>query len=261
MPSARFKTLSMLCTIFTIAVAASIAGAQDDGGSTTKPEETKPDTIRYVKMKTTKGDIYLGLNETKAPESTKNFLAYVDAKFYDGTIFHRVIPNFMIQGGGHTPDLKRKATQPAIKNEWQNGMKNARGTIAMARTQNPDSATSQFFINVNDNRNLDQPISGGAGYAVFGKVVAGMKAVEAIRTVQTQALSRSFANVPIQTVVIEKVMEIHDDEALAAIEEERIMAEKAAEKEAEKDNDKDGNASKNSGAGGNRPLGKPGRTE
>jgi len=136
----------------------------------------------YVKLETSLGDIVLELDGEKAPISTKNFVDYVDAGFYNGTIFHRVMSNFMIQGGGYLPDLteKQDGLRPPIKNEWQNGLKNVRGTIAMARTQVADSATAQFFINVVDNGALDQPRD-GAAYAVFGKVVGGMDTVDKIR--------------------------------------------------------------------------------
>ena len=161
------------------------------------------------------GNIVLELNREKAPISVNNFMLYVDRKFYDGTIFHRVIPNFMIQGGGHTPDMTQKKTDPPIKNEWQNGLKNVRGTVAMARLGgNPDSATSQFFINVVDNAKLDQPQADGAAYAVFGKVIAGMSIVDAIRAVPTHTpAGGTHQNVPMQAVVIEKAERISAEEA------------------------------------------------
>lgn len=137
----------------------------------------------HVTLETTLGNIVLELDGEKAPISVQNFLAYVDSGFYTNTIFHRVIPNFMIQGGGFDTEVhqKDKGLLPPIKNEWQNGLKNVKGTIAMARTAAPDSATAQFFINVVDNAMLDQP-RGGAAYAVFGKVVEGGDVVEKIRT-------------------------------------------------------------------------------
>ncbi len=141
------------------------------------PEAVK---LVYVKMTTTEGDIFLELNETKAPISVKNFLAYVDKGFYSGTIFHRVMSDFMIQGGGFTVDGSQKPTDPPIKNEWRNGLKNTKGTIAMARTAIADSATSQFFINVVDNPMLDAARD-GAAYCVFGRVVGGQDVVEKIR--------------------------------------------------------------------------------
>lgn len=134
------------------------------------------------------GTITIELNEEKAPISAKNFLAYVDAGFFDGTIFHRVIPTFMIQGGGHAADgqPKRTGLKPPIQNEAKNGLKNERGTLAMARTGEPHSATSQFFISVADNDFLDYPGQDGWGYCVFGKVVGGMEIVDRIKEVPTK---------------------------------------------------------------------------
>jgi cyclophilin family peptidyl-prolyl cis-trans isomerase len=150
------------------------------------------------------GEVVIELNNEKAPISTANFLSYVDKKFYDGTIFHRVIPKFMVQGGGFTADMQQKQTDKPIKNEWQNGLKNTKGTLAMARLgERPDSATSQFFINVVDNPFLDQPRD-GAGYAVFGRVAAGMDVVDKIKDVPTGVKNR-MADVPLQPVVIESI--------------------------------------------------------
>lgn len=158
-----------------------------------------------VVMKTSLGVIKLELDAQKAPISVENFLKYVDDKHYDGTVFHRVISNFMIQGGGFTKELTEKKTRAPIKNESKNGLKNDRGTIAMARTSVPDSATSQFYINVKDNPNLDYPSFDGVGYAVFGKVVAGMEVVDKIRNVKTGAKGPFPTDVPQDTVVIESV--------------------------------------------------------
>ena len=138
-----------------------------------------------VELDTTLGKIVIELEEDKAPISVKNFLQYVDDKFYDGTIFHRVIDGFMIQGGGFTADLQRKETRPPIKNEASNGLKNKRGTLAMARTSHPDSATAQFFVNVIDNVGLDRPKPDGHGYAVFGQVVSGMDVIDKLRVAKT----------------------------------------------------------------------------
>src|SRR5262249_11086656 len=138
----------------------------------------------HVKLTTSMGDIVLQLDEEKAPGSTANFLAYVDRGHYDQTVFHRVISNFMIQAGGFTTDLKQTATMDPIANEWNNGLTNSRGTVAMARTSDPNSATAQFFINVKDNDFLSQPRD-GAGYAVFGRVISGMDVVDKIRNVPT----------------------------------------------------------------------------
>lgn len=162
-----------------------------------------------LKIKTTLGEITLELDAEKAPISTLNFIQYAQSNFYDGTIFHRVMPNFMIQGGGFTKtiDLKTEGLRPPIKNEWKNGLKNVRGTISMARTAEPDSATAQFFINVVDNPALDQPSArtGNAGYAVFGKVLQGLDIVDKIRNVETQEHPKYPGGkvVPIEDVVIQ----------------------------------------------------------
>ncbi|APG29034.1 hypothetical protein A7E78_05680 [Syntrophotalea acetylenivorans] len=162
-------------------------------------------TMTQVLLKTTQGDIVIALDEENAPISAANFLAYVNEGFYDGTIFHRVIPNFMIQGGGMTADMSQKDNRPPIKNEADNGLKNLRGTLAMARTQIVDSATSQFFINLVDNAFLDHqdPSPQGYGYAVFGKVVKGMETVDAIAAVAT-GNSGMHQNVPVEPVLIEQ---------------------------------------------------------
>ena len=160
-----------------------------------------------VSMKTTLGELQLELYPEQAPESVKNFLRYVDEGFYNGTVFHRVINGFMIQGGGFTADLERKTTHDAIRNEARNGLKNVRGTIAMARTSAPHSATSQFFINHADNNNLDYPGLDGWGYAVFGRVTAGMETVDKIADVFT-ATRNGMANVPEEAVTIESVNRI-----------------------------------------------------
>ena len=154
-----------------------------------------------VKLVTSAGDIVLELDPDKAPKTVANFLQYVKDKHYDGTVFHRVIDGFMIQGGGFTPDLQQKPTRAPIALEAGNGLKNARGTIAMARTGNPDSATAQFFINVKDNDMLDAPKPDGHGYAVFGKVVGGMDVVDKIKAVQT-GNKGGMQNVPTEPVVI-----------------------------------------------------------
>jgi len=159
-----------------------------------------------VALETTKGRIVLELDAAAAPKTVENFLGYVESGFYDGTIFHRVIPNFMVQGGGFTTDMNQKPTGDPIENEADNGLKNARGTIAMARTNNPHSATAQFFINTVDNGPLDHTGKDvrGWGYAVFGKVVEGMDVVDAIEKVSTTN-NGPYANVPAEPVVIEKV--------------------------------------------------------
>ena len=159
-----------------------------------------------VNLQTNKGLIVIELYPDQAPQSVANFLAYVDAGFYDGTIFHRVIPDFMIQGGGFTADLEKKATRDPIPNEADNGLKNERGTLAMARTNDPNSATAQFFINHKDNAFLDHSGKNprGWGYAVFGRVTDGMSVVDAIATTPTGAKGMFPKDVPLETIVIEK---------------------------------------------------------
>ncbi len=168
-------------------------------------ETTNPKVV----METSKGEIVIELNAEAAPVTVANFLRYVDEGFYDGTIFHRVISNFMIQGGGFTQDMQQKATHEPIKNEASNGLHNKRGTIAMARTNDPDSATAQFFINVKDNDFLDYGGPGHPGYAVFGKVIKGMDVVDAIKEVKTGNRGH-FADVPVEPVVIESVKRIEN---------------------------------------------------
>ncbi len=163
-----------------------------------------------VLMKTSKGDITIELYQDKAPVSVRNFLSYVDEKFYDGTIFHRVIKGFMIQGGGLTADFQEKAAKPPIKNEAANGLKNERGTIAMARIQVIDSASCQFFINHVDNSFLDHRdnTAEGFGYAVFGKVIVGMDVVDAIAAAPTMT-AHGMRDVPRETVTIIAVQRLN----------------------------------------------------
>jgi cyclophilin family peptidyl-prolyl cis-trans isomerase len=171
-----------------------------------------------VMMKTSLGDIVIELYPDKAPETTQNFLWYVDNKFYDGLVFHRVISNFMIQGGGFTKDMARKETKPPIKNEADNGLSNVTGTIAMARTGEAHSASSQFFINVKDNKVLDFKSKDNGqtwGYCVFGKVIDGMTAAEKIRQVPTKSMEGGYNDVPVEPVVITKAYRLGDDEIKA----------------------------------------------
>ena len=155
-----------------------------------------------VKLATSAGDIVLQLDREKAPKTVDNFLSYVKSGHYEGTVFHRVIPNFMIQGGGMDAAMTEKKTGAPIPNEGRNGLRNQRGSIAMARTADPDSATAQFFINVQDNVFLDQAYArDGYGYAVFGKVVEGMDVVDKIRAVPTSTKGM-HQNVPVEPVVI-----------------------------------------------------------
>lgn len=162
-----------------------------------------------VRMQTTHGDIVLELNEEKAPETVANFMSYVRDGFFDNTLFHRVINGFMIQGGGFEPGMQPKSTNAPIKNEADNGLPNETGTIAMARTQDPHSASSQFFINVNDNTflNHQSPTPQGWGYCAFGKVVEGMDTVNKIKEVDTTTRA-GHGDVPVEDVVIEKAEEI-----------------------------------------------------
>ena len=154
-----------------------------------------------IEFKTSKGSFKVQLFDKQAPLSVANFLKYVDEGFFDGTVFHRVIPGFMIQGGGLTAELKNKATHDPIKNEATNGLKNKRGTLAMARTNDINSATSQFFINLVDNDFLDNK-AGNYGYAVFGRIDSGMDVVDAIAAVKTGNKGR-YQDVPTETVTIE----------------------------------------------------------
>ncbi len=178
-----------------------------DAAATTE----EPATV-LVRLETTKGSIDIELNREKAPISVDNFLKYIDDGHYDGTIFHRVMPNFMIQGGGFDETMSQKPVREGIKNEWENGLSNVRGSIAMARLgRQPDSGTAQFFINVADNGFLDQPRD-GAGYAVFGKVVEGMDVVDAIVSVPTTRKG-PHQNVPVDNIVIKKALRLAEKDA------------------------------------------------
>ena len=169
------------------------------------------DTTVVVVMETSMGDITIELNAAKAPITVKNFLGYVDDGFYDGTIFHRVMPTFMIQGGGMEPGMKEKQTKPTIKNESFNALQNKRGTIAMARTSAPDSASSQFFINVTDNGFLDKAqAQDRVGYCVFGKVIDGMDIVDKIRVVRTTTRGH-HENVPVDDVIIKSIRRVEKE--------------------------------------------------
>jgi len=161
-----------------------------------------------VLMETSMGNVKIQLDPQKAPISVQNFLDYVKSGFYNGTIFHRVIPGFMVQGGGFTADMKQKATKSPIKNEGGNGLKNDRGTIAMARTENPNSATAQFFINFANNESLNRPSPDGFGYAVFGKVTEGMNVVDKIVQVPT-GYKMGMGDVPVASVVIKSMKVLH----------------------------------------------------
>jgi len=183
---------SLICGLLTVVVLGC--------GCTEKKKEAKPD-MKIVKLETTMGNITIELNEQAAPVTVKNFLGYVEEGFYDGTIFHRVIPGFMIQGGGFTAEMVRKQTRSPIINEANNGLRNDRGTIAMARTSDPDSATAQFFINHRDNGPLNYVANVNPGYAVFGRITEGMEVVDAIASVKT-TIRMGMKDVPVESVVI-----------------------------------------------------------
>jgi peptidyl-prolyl cis-trans isomerase A (cyclophilin A) len=190
-------------TLLSIALAqAAPAAPAADATPAPKPTPAGP----VVVLETTLGTIKIGLHKDKAPITVDNFLKYVGAKFYDGTIFHRVIPNFMIQGGGLDAKMVEKAGMPPIRNEAKNGLRNSRGTVAMARTSDPNSATSEFFISVKDNHQLDFGI-GGAGYAVFGEVLEGMDAIDKIVAVQTTDRG-GRQNVPVVPILIKSAREL-----------------------------------------------------
>ena len=191
-----------LAFVLTLAVGACSGGGDEPAG---EKAGAAADSNPIVVLKTSKGTIELELFPDKAPASVENFLQYVDDGFYDGTVFHRVIPDFMIQGGGYAPDQTKKEARPPVKNEADNGLKNTDGTVAMARTSIPDSATAQFFINVKDNSFLDHtaPTPQGYGYAVFGKVIAGMDVVEVIENTPTKDGGGAFRNLPEEPVLIE----------------------------------------------------------
>jgi cyclophilin family peptidyl-prolyl cis-trans isomerase len=208
------KRLSLLTSALALLGVFALTGLPNRAAADKEPDK-KPAKKVVVVMETSKGTIEIELNTEKAPITVKNFLSYVDDKFYDKTIFHRVIGNFMIQGGGFTTELKEKKTKATIKNEASNGLSNVRGTIAMARLNDPDTATAQFFINVKDNKGLDKA-EGKDGYAVFGKVIKGMDVVDKIKGVKTgeakaqvlvdgKHVKDNFEDVPVENVVIKSV--------------------------------------------------------
>lgn len=165
---------------------------------------TAPATAAEVEMHTSEGLLRISVDEKNAPLTAANFLQYVRDGFFDGLIFHRVIPDFVIQGGGFTPDLTPRKNRPPIKNEAANGLKNLKYTLSMARTNDPHSGTSQFFINLNDNQSLDYAAN-NPGYAVFGKVVEGQQVVDAIAVVATRTVGH-YQDVPEEPVIIEKAI-------------------------------------------------------
>ncbi|NCW76794.1 MAG: peptidyl-prolyl cis-trans isomerase [Oxalobacteraceae bacterium] len=176
--------------LFSVAVLAAITAAAS--------AEAAP----KVAMKTSMGDLVIEVYPDKAPKTVENFLAYVKSGFYNGTVFHRVINGFMVQGGGYDTNMREKPTRAPIQNEAKNGLKNRAYTIAMARTPDPHSASAQFFINVNDNAFLDYPGQDGWGYAVFGKVISGMETVDKIKSVETDRRDKPKANVVIESAAI-----------------------------------------------------------
>ncbi len=196
-----FQTLTRFILAFCLLsfTAASFAAP----ASTKKPNRAKP----MIKLQTNFGPITLELNAKAAPDTVANFIQYVQDGHYNGTIFHRVLDGFMIQGGGFTPDMEQKETRAPIRNEADNGLKNVAYSIAMARTPNPDSATSQFFINVGDNGflNFREPSAQGYGYCVFGKVTEGQDTVDRIRKVRT-GMRAGHQDVPVEDVIIESAV-------------------------------------------------------
>ena len=186
---------------------ADVAAEQAKKEAMEKKKEPELLTGKHVViMETTKGTVKMELDADKAPKTVENFLGYVGRRFYDGTIFHRVVKRFMVQGGGLTFDLKRKMTRQSIENESDNGLKNVKGALSMARGKDPQSATSQFFINLRNSSSLDfgNPKGDGTGYCVFGKVVEGMEVVEEIGKVKTAEV-RSRKNVPVVPVFIKSI--------------------------------------------------------
>jgi peptidyl-prolyl cis-trans isomerase A (cyclophilin A) len=186
-----------ICLLSLLLISANLAPAFAADAPASDPASPK------VELKTSQGKITLELYPDKAPKSVENFLKYVKDGFYDGLIFHRVIDGFMIQGGGFDKKMSQKATRGKIQNEAKNGLKNEKGTLAMARTSDPHSASSQFFINLSDNAFLDYPGQDGWGYAVFGKVVDGLDVVEKIGKVKT-GRANGMGDVPVEAVTIEK---------------------------------------------------------
>ena len=202
---AAWRRIGLACAAGFLLGAVSINASAQATSSTSSQGKHSMSTSPRVTLQTNFGNILIELDAEKAPKTVENFLSYVNDGFYNGTIFHRVINNFMIQGGGFDADMKQKATKAPIQNEADNGLKNDRYTLAMARTSDPHSATAQFFINVSDNDflNFTSPTPNGWGYAVFGKVVEGTEIVDQIKGVKTG--SRGFhQDVPAEPVIIEK---------------------------------------------------------
>jgi len=213
----RRVLVPLLAVLFLLA---GVSQAQENKGAATMSTAAAADAPMQetagprVRLVTSLGPIVIELYEKEAPLTAANFLAYVDSGYFDGTVFHRVIPDFMIQGGGFSPDLVKKSTREPVKNESDNGLMNVRGSLAMARTPDPHSATSQFFVNTVDNEFLnqkgqagEQPGQTGWGYTVFAKVVEGMETVDAISAVKTSRRNR-MADVPVEPVIIEQASRV-----------------------------------------------------
>ena len=198
-PNPRAVAITAASALFVVA----LTGCKKKETEMTQPDQPEAaSTSTTVIMETTLGSITIELHPEKAPETVANFLKYVDAGYYNGTIFHRVIPGFMIQGGGFSANMKEKSTGLSIKNESANGLLNVTGSLAMARTSDPNSATAQFFINVGDNSFLDRAnAQDGWGYAVFGKVTAGLDVVKKIVAVKTGNVG-AHGDVPVEAIVI-----------------------------------------------------------
>jgi len=262
-PASTLRPLALSLLACTLAVLSPGAIA-DDAPARDKPDSRKSDPTPadkspdaaprdHVVMTTSMGQIVLRLNVEKAPISVENFIKYADDRAYDGTIFHRVISNFMIQGGGFNPDMTQRPTRAPIRNEATNGLSNKRGTIAMARTAAPDTATSQFYINVQDNPNLDHNAERRSpGYAVFGEVIAGLEVVDRIREVRTGSHG-AHRDVPVEPVVIERVVVVDAKTAHAKIE--------AKDKDKDKDKAKDKDGTKKPADGDKKPEGEPKREQ
>ncbi len=201
-PSMKRRALGLACAAM---LALPILSPSQAIASSTSSQGTTMSANPKVKLQTNHGEMLIELNAEKAPKTVENFLAYVKDGFFDGTIFHRVINNFMIQGGGFEAGMKQKDTRDPVENEANNGLRNDRYTLAMARTSDPHSATAQFFINVSDNEFLNHtaPTTNGWGYAVFGQVIEGTEVVDKIKTVKTG--TKGFhQDVPVEDVIIEK---------------------------------------------------------
>lgn len=203
----RHTTLVKAALSATLGLISTAALAQDKAAPAPAPIDQKAPApaaaMEYCVFHTSKGDIVMELERAKAPVTVDNFVSYIKDGFYDGTVFHRIVPNFVVQGGGFDTKGTQKKTRPPILNEWQNGLKNKRGTLSMARTNDPGSATSQFFISLKDNDMLDQPISGNAGYAVYGRVISGMNIVDDMAKVQ-RGMKNGMGDWPIQDIVVTK---------------------------------------------------------